>query len=239
MGIDLRRLWQWLLPEKHPALKENRRAFRKLDTGRPIEEYEFVSMDTELTGLDRKTDAIVSLGAVRIRGLRIQAGENFFSYVYPTAQMPKVSTLIHRITPEQIKNAPQLEEILPDFIEWCGSALFVGHFVALDVGFLNRACSRFLGGKLANPSLDSLTLAQHYCQIQRSYYDNVFVPNGSFNLGQLARQYGLPAFDEHDALEDAFQAACLFLFLVRKLQASGFSTLRDFLTASRRGARVF
>ncbi len=239
MGIDLRRLWRWLLPEKHPVLKENRHLFHKLDTGRPIEEYEFVSMDTELTGLDSKVDAIVSIGAVRISGLRIQAGDNFFSYVYPTSRMPKGSTLIHHITPDQIKNAPQLEEVLPEFIEWCGSALFVGHFVALDVGFLNKACRQFLGGKLANPSLDSLKLAQHYYQIQRQYYDDVFVPTGSFNLGQLARQYGLPSFEQHDALEDAFQAACLFLYLVRKLQASGFSTLRDFYKASRSGPRVF
>jgi DNA polymerase III subunit epsilon len=235
----LRQLLRRIVPEKHPVLRENRSLFAGLDASRPIEDYDFISMDTELTGLKLREDAIVSIGAVRIRGLRIVAGDNFFSYVFPSTSMPKDTTLIHRITPEQIKNAPQLEEILPEFIEWCGPSMFVGHFVGLDMGFLNKACRRFMGGKLSNPCLDSLSLAQHYYQLNRAYYHDDFIPNVAFNLGQLAKQYGLPFFEQHDALEDAYQAACLFLYLVKKLQALGFVSLKDFQTASRIGPRAF
>ncbi len=135
--MDFKRFWPWTRTKKHPILVENESFFSTFDQNRPIESYEFVSLDTELTGLNPRHDQIVSIGAVRIRNLRIVAGENFFAYVRPTRALPKDSTLIHRITPEQIKNAPGLDSVLPDFVRFCGQSLLVGHYVALDMAFMN------------------------------------------------------------------------------------------------------
>lgn len=82
--------WPWTRKNKHAAIIANHQCFERFDPTRPIETYEFVSMDTELTGLDLRRDAIVSIGAVRIEGLKIITGNNFFSYVRPKRSMPKV-----------------------------------------------------------------------------------------------------------------------------------------------------
>lgn len=231
--------WPWTRREKHPSIIANHRRFDRFDQTKPIETYQFVSLDTELTGLDLRRDAIVSIGAVRIEGLQIITGNNFFSYVRPKRSMPKVSTLIHRITPDQIESAPELRKVMPDFVDFVGNALLVGHFIGLDMAFINRAARRLMGGHLRNPCLDSMKLAQVYEERERGgHYDRVEVAAG-YNLKTLSEKYHLPRFEQHDALGDAFQAACLFVFVVRKMQNLGCRTLRDLRTVSRTTPGLF
>lgn len=231
--------WPWFRRDKHPAIIANHRHLERFDQTKPIETYQFVSLDTELTGLELRRDAIVSIGAVRIEGLQIITGNNFFSYVRPKRSMPKVSTLIHRITPDQIESAPELRKVMPDFVDFVGNALLVGHCIALDMAFINRAARTLMGGRLRNPCLDSMKLTQVYEERERvGHYDRVEVAAG-YNLKTLSEKYHLPQFEQHDALGDAFQAACLFVFVVKKMQNLGCRTLRDLHTVSRATPALF
>ena len=219
--------WPWSRNECHPSIIENNAQFKHFNQSAPIETYDFVSLDTELTGLNFRKDAIVSIGAVKIRGLQIIAGNNFFTYVHPKRSLPKVSTLIHRITPDQLENAPDLKSVLPELIQFIGNALIVGHFINLDMGFINRASKRLLHGRLVNPCIDSMKMAKAYQDLQHaSYFGGGDVATG-YSLNALSKKYGLPRFQQHDALGDAFQTACLFMFLVNKLQSLGCKTLKD------------
>jgi len=231
-GVCVKIRWPWTRNEVHQSIIANHTHFKRFDQTGPIESYSFVSLDTELTGLRLRHDAIVSIGAVRIERLRIVAGSNFFSYVKPKRSLPKVSTLIHRITPDQLENAPELRRVLPELIEFIGNALLVGHFVSLDMGFINRASKRLLNGTLRNPCVDSMRLAEAYEKRQQGgYYGGVGMTAG-YNLNALSRKYSLPRYEQHDALGDAFQTACLFLFLVRKMQSLGCRTLQDLRLAT-------
>jgi len=220
-----------LLRPAHPLFAENKRYFKSLDQFQPVEEYEFVVFDTELTGLHERQDEIVSIGAVRIKQLRILAGETFYAQVKPEKPLPKNSTLVHRLTPQQLEAAPPLAEVLPRFIDFCGKSLLVGHFVDLDSAFLNRACKRLFGSPLHNPCIDTLRLAQIHMERFGAPYRNKIDGGHSYNLTELSRQYGLPAFIPHDALQDALQTAYLFLFLIKKFQGEGYRTLREIFRA--------
>ncbi len=236
----MRRFWEWLRGRngaKNPILLRNEERFADFDQDKPIESYEFLSFDTELTGLNPRKDEIVSIGAVRIKGMRIVLGDNFLSYVRPARDLPKDSTLIHRITPDRIRDAPDPAEILPEFVEYCGSSILVGHFVSLDVTFLNRALRKEMGGVITNPCVDSMRLARAMHELTRRAGQHKLSVETSFNLTALSRQYGLPIFEQHDALEDAIQTAYLFVFLVNKLREAGFVTLRDIYQAGRIGPR--
>lgn len=231
--------WSWFTRKKHPVLAANQAAFRHFDQSRPVASYDFVVFDTELTGLNPRRDEIVSIGAVRIRSLRLSAGENFHVYVRPRRELPKNSTLIHQITPQQIENAPLLPEVLPDFVKFCNGALLVGHYVGLDIGFVNRAAKTCMGGKLANPCVDTMRLAQVFKEERWGNFYDQFNYGVSYNLRDLAREYDLPVFDRHDALQDALQTAYLFLFLVKKLRSGGITTLRELYLAGRSWRWVF
>jgi len=60
------------LREPHPALLRNAELFAEFDQGRPLEECSFTVFDTELTGLSRRKDQLIAIGAVRIEQLRIE-----------------------------------------------------------------------------------------------------------------------------------------------------------------------
>jgi len=211
----------------HPLLMGSWGYLSGLDQTKPLEDYDFVVLDTELTGLDPNADEIVAIGAVRIRGMRIHPSESYYTLVHPDMDLPRLSTLIHRITPDEVSRAPRLDSAMTGLLNFAGRSLLVGHHVGMDMTFLSRASRQVFGGPLKNPCLDTLRLAQAYQEeLFEGYYDQ-FNLNISYNLTDLAGQHGLPVFPAHNALMDAMQTAYLFLFLARKLRGGTVKTLKE------------
>lgn len=214
-----------------PILVENQQFFSEFNQSHPLNDYSFVVFDTELTGLDRRKDEIVSIGAVRITNLQIDLGDTFYQIVQPSDLKHTDSTLIHRITPEEMRQARPLVEILPDFVRFVGNSLIVGHYVELDMFFLNKATWQFLGGTLSNPGIDTMRMAQGYKRMQLGYFEDPASRSESYRLEDLCREYNLPPFTAHDAFEDAMQTAYLFLWLLKKIRKGGLTTLRELYKA--------
>ena len=149
------------VPE-HEGLARSWKNLRALSQNKALEAYDFVVVDTELTGMRPRRDEIVSIGAVRIKNMRIVPHDTFYSLVRPTMNFQKKSTLIHRLTPQALSKAPKLELVLHDFLSFAGSSLFVGHHVGMDMAFLSRASQKIFGGALKNPCIDTMRLAQAY-----------------------------------------------------------------------------
>lgn len=217
----------------HPDLMTSWGLLSGLDQTRPLEDYDFVVVDTELTGMDPSVDEIVSIGAVRIRGMRIVPVESFYTLVRPDMALPRLSTLIHRITPDEVRRAPAADSALSAFLKFAGGSLLVGHHVGMDMTFLSRAVRNHFGGPLKNPCLDTLRLAQAYQEELFEGYFDQFNLQISYNLADLTRQHDLPQFPSHNALMDAMQAAYLFLFLARKLRGGHIKTLADLHAAGK------
>lgn len=224
----------------HPAVLQSRAAFAHRDPDARLDETDFVVLDLETTGLDPDTCEIISIGAVRLTGLTIDtASAPFETLVRPRTVPDGENVLIHRITPGQLTHAPAPQDVLPDLLDFIGSRYVIGHHVGMDMGFINRACTRTLGGALTVPCLDTLRMAQIYHeQCFVNYYDQFNLSVG-FSLAQLAERYGLPAYPgtfAHNALADAMQTACLFLYLAKKLSTpagGSITTLRQLFSAGR------
>ena len=214
-----------------PALDENNRLCRELDQNRLLSDYAYTVLDTELTGLSARKEEIVSIGAVRIRGLSIVPGESYCALVRPSIPLPKTSTLIHRITPEAIAEAPPLADVLPGLIEFCKGTLIVGHHVGLDMSFLNRACRTHHGQPLANPCLDTMRMAMLWREKRTPSHYEQFNLNISYVLTDLAEEFDLPRFTAHEALGDALQTAYLFIYLAKKIARNNPLTLRELFRA--------
>lgn len=233
--FDLKKL-RALLERRPPiaslaVLEENNRLCHALDQNRPLEDYVYTVLDTELTGLSARKEEIVSIGAVRVRGLAIHPGESFSILVRPSIPLPKTSTLIHRITPEAIAEAPPLAKVLPELIEFCKGTLIVGHHVGLDMSFLNRACKKNHGQPLANPCLDTMRMAMLWREKRTPSHYEQYNLNISYVLTDLAREFELPSFTAHEALSDALQTAYLFIYLAKKISGGKPITLRELFRA--------
>ncbi len=218
-------------PPSHPAFIKNHSHFESIDQNRPIEEYDYVVLDTELTGMNEKKDEIISVGAVLVKNLQIMAGHTFYTLVKPEKISATEATFIHQITPQELQTAPFIQDVLPDLLDFCGSSFLVGHYIDLDTKFINKAARRHFGSTINNPCLDTLRLAQiHREKIWGRYHEQLNL-QVSYNLTDLCKEYKLPLFPAHDALQDALQTAYLFLFLVKTLQKNGLITLKDFYSA--------
>lgn len=212
----------------------NNRYFGDLDRTKGLTDYTYVVYDTELTGLNKRKDEIISIGAVRIRDMRIDLGETFHCYVRPQNLDHTRATLIHKITPEQLKAAPPLEEVLPLFLKFIETDLLVGHCVRIDTGFLNKATRMLYNGIVANPNLDTMRMAQVYKQsVLNDFPGNYQTGNGEYSLQKLSAELNLPFFEAHDALEDALQTAYLFIFLVKKLGTVGINSINELFRAGK------
>ncbi len=226
-------LWGQFFRKPHLVILKNQELFADFDQSRPLSHYNFVVFDTELTGLNKRRDEIISIGAVKIRNLHIELSSAFHELIMPKNLDSSDSTLIHRITPEQLRQARSAEEVLPEFIEFCGNSLLVGHFVGIDMAFLNRTCKRVLGGYIQNPSVDTMRLARGYIEGRGVYGYGHTDQSISYRLEDLTNRFNLPRFKPHDALEDAMQTAYLFLFLLKKLKKGGIQTLKQLYKAGR------
>lgn len=218
----------------HPLISRNKEAFKRFERNLPLHEYEMVVFDTELTGLNVLKDEIVAIGAVKIRNLQIQCDETFYALVKPEEQFHTPSTLVHRITPQELNRAGKLEDILPDFLEFCGDAIHIGHYLRLDLEFFNAAAKNLLGGSITTPYLDTMRLAMAYNEAKHGHYYDHSNIHGAYTLDALSKEFDLPVFTAHNALQDSLQTAYLFLFLVKKMRAHGFRTMQDYLMAGRK-----
>ncbi len=223
--------------KQHPLLIQNTNYFSEFDQSLPLTEYDFVVCDTELTGLNKKQDEIISIGAVKIVNLKIDMSSCFHQYIRPEKIDHNQATLIHRITPEQLRAAPTIYEVLPKFMKFCGKSLLVGHFVDIDIHFLNNAAKNVLGGPFSNPSIDTMRLTKGFLDAESGFRPHEYGNNTqpvSYNLNDLSNTtFNLPAFKPHDALEDALQTAYLFLFLVKKFKTGGIRNLNELYQAGR------
>lgn len=232
IGLIKKQSWFW---NRHKLIADNKAFFKNFDQTRQLHEYDFVVFDMELTGMNKKKDEIVSIGAVKIKDLQIDLGETFHYYIRPQKLEHTEATLVHRITPEQLREAPPLSDVIPKFVSFVGMDLLVGHYLGLDMSFLNRATEKVLNGTLANPGIDTMRMAKGYKRLMLGFYHDRGATSHKLSLKDLSREFNLPVFEAHDALEDAIQTAYLFLFLLKKFKKGGFVSLRDLYYAGRSG----
>lgn len=197
------------------------------DPGTPIAEAAYVVFDTELTGLESRKDSIVSIGAVKMAGPRILAGEHFNRMVEPRTALTGESVVIHGITPGEARECPGIESMLPEFLAFCRGSVLVGHHVAMDLRFLNAELQRCHGAPVANPTVDTLSLAAWLWKREGDYSAFHEEPRGPVDLFSLATARGIPVHHAHDAAYDAYITAQLFQRYLALLPKHGVRTVGE------------
>ncbi len=199
-----------------------------IDFSGRIEDARYIVLDSELTGLEVKHDSIVSLGAIRMAGPRIILGKTFDRLVSPETKLRRESVLIHGITPSEVEGKPGIDTVLDELMAFCTGSLLVGHFISLDLAFLNRELKRLRGRELDIPAIDTWRI-HTWLQYHRDTAARHFGENGDKDLFSLARKYNVPIAKAHDALGDAFITAQLFQRFLSLLPELGVRTVKDLL----------
>lgn len=188
----------------------------------------FAVIDTELTGLDPRRDSIVSLGALRISGGRIDLADRFYEEVRPASALTAASIVLHGITPQEVCDRRTIGAVLQDFAAFSGTDILVGHFVEIDLSFLQRALASTGLPAIPNPALDTWPLYEWLSSREPRGGEGLPRLNDP-RLPELAGALGVPCRSEHNALADAFVTAQVFQRLLRSLDRWGITTTAQLL----------
>ena len=199
----------------------------------PITECPFVVFDTELSGLDERKDFIVSIGAIKMTGGAINISHELYRLIRPAGEMTKKNVEIHGITPAELEGQEDLDSVLPDFLDFISDSVLVGHFVNIDVNFMNRALKKKYNYKLTNPAVDTHTIHEWLYKNGREFKKHYRGGSSKTDLFSIAQRYGITVDTAHNALNDAFVTAQLFQRFLYFLHADGMHTLNDLLDIGR------
>lgn len=160
---------------------------------RPVEDY--LCVDLETTGLNPKTDKIIEIGAVKVKGMEI--ADTFSAFVRPGMALPEHITELTGIRAADLEKAPSVGEVLPQFLEFAEDLPLLGHRILFDYSFLKKAAVN-AGISFERSGIDTLKLSRK------------FLPDlPSRRLGDLCAHYGIE-LRAHRALEDAMATHWLY-----------------------------
>lgn len=196
----------------------------------PINELQFVVLDTETTGLDIQKDQLLSIGTVRIeaKAIAVKDAVEWVLYSEDNLKDKKDGIAIHGLRPKDLQEGKGIQEALQEFLAYLGNRIIVAHHTAFDVAMLNQALSQFYPNfKFYNLQLDTAKMAIRLERgpfAQLSAYDHK-----RYTLDSLCERYGVEMIERHTALGDAYTTAVLFLKLLNLFQQRGIADLKDLM----------
>jgi len=177
---------------------------------------EWVALDCETTGLDRRRDEIVAIAAVRIRGRRLLTSERLELLVRPEKRAVSPEAVrVHRLRERDVAQGIAPEEAMHRLLRFIGSRPLVGYYLEFDVAMIDRVLFPMLGMGLPQPKIEVSALYYDLRNRQRTGYEREAQIDLRFDT--MMRELDLPAWPAHDALNDAVMAGLAFL----KLRALG------------------
>ena len=182
------------------------------ETDQPFAD-EIVCFDIETTGLNKKYEVIIEIGAVVLKNGEIT--DTFNTFVAPERILSPDIIRLTGITDEMLVGAPSQEEALRAFLDFVGDRPLAAHNADFDMGFISAGCRKY-GIPFKNPSVDSLILAQ-----------NLLPELGKYKLDIVAEYLHLPAFNHHRASDDAATVAYMLLPFFQMLEEKGLHTLGE------------
>lgn len=186
-------------------------AFRFMFDPPPANEW--VSLDCETTGLNMRSDEIISIGAVRIVGNRIMTSERLELLVRPERGVSAESVRIHRLREQDVAHGLPKEEAMKRLMHFIGSRPLVGYYLEFDLAMLHRAIWPLLGQGLPQAKIEVSGLYYDYKFRQMSAYQQQTNANIDLRFATMMNDLQLPLRDAHDAVNDAVMAALAFIKL--------------------------
>ena len=179
----------------------------------PAPTQEWVALDCETSGLNVRSDEIISIAAVRIVGNRIMSSERLELLVRPERGVSAESVRIHRLRERDLVDGLPIDEAVKRLMRFIGSRPLVGYYLEFDLAMLNRAIWPILGQGLPQPRIEVSALYYDYKFRQLPPYQQQVNADIDLRFATMMSELGMPLRDAHDALNDAMMAALAFIKL--------------------------
>lgn len=161
----------------------------------------YTVVDVETTGLDPKKDKITEIGAIRIENGK--AADSFHTLINPGRKLEERIVSLTGLTDEMLEEAPFIQNVIGDFLEFETTGCLLGHSVLFDFSFLKRAAVN-AGKQFDKNGIDTLAISRKYLQELESR-----------SLPCLCRHFGIE-HKAHRALSDVEATLALYGILREK-----------------------
>ena len=163
----------------------------------------YVVFDLETTGFSAIKDKIIEIGAVKVENGQIT--DRFSTFVNPKVPIPFEITQLTGITDEMVMGSPDIETVLPQFLEFVGDAVLVAHNASFDVGFIEQNC-RYQDIAPDFTSVDTVAMAR------------ILLPTlAKYKLNIVANALHISLENHHRAVDDAGATAEIFVKFIEML----------------------
>ena len=180
-----------------------------------LSKVSFCVLDVETTGSDPTLSSLTEIAAVKVIGGEIV--DRFESLLRPEHKIPQRIVALTGISDSMVHNAPLEEDILPQFLEFLGDSVPVGHNVNFDLRFINAACLRLGLDPPSTKHLDTLSLSR---KLLVGEVDN-------FRLGTLSEYIKTYHRPSHRAMTDVLATVELLHVLIERAGQIGIHHLED------------
>ncbi len=170
---------------------------------RLLQESEYIVFDTETTGLSVRSNKIIEIAAVRVKNG--QVGEEFQRFINPHEPIPHNITQLTNITDDMVKDAPELDVVLKEFLAFAGNGVLVAHNARFDMGFLQSNLKSIGEKPLMNPVIDTLEVARWLYPSMKNH-----------RLNTLADKYKIKLENHHRAIDDSIALAGIMIGLFKE-----------------------
>lgn len=170
-----------------------------------------IIFDTETTGLDKKGDRIIEIGAIELDN-RFPSGRTFHVYINPQGRQVHPDALaVHGISNADLEDKPVFAAIVEDFLTFTEGARLVAHNAGFDMGFINAELAR-----LDMAAIDPVRVIDSLALARRKH------PMGPNSLDALCKRFGIDNSrrTKHGALLDSELLAEVYIELVGGKQAA-------------------
>ena len=172
---------------------------------------DFVVFDIETTGFSPVNNRIIEIGAVKVCGGKIV--DRYSAFVNPNVPIPFEIEKLTGIRDDMVMEAPEIAEILPQFLEFCEGCIMVAHNASFDMSFIMEN-SRRLGYPIEFTAVDTVGIAR------------VLLPGqAKHTLDAVAKTLGISLENHHRAVDDAEATAHIFVKFIKMLEEDGVHTL--------------
>lgn len=159
--------------------------------GKNIIEFpdKYVVVDLETSGLSPEWDMIIEIGAIKVQDGKIN--DIFQQLVYPREKISSFIEQLTGITNKMLEGAPLINDVLPQFDEFIGDSIVVGHNVNFDVNFLYDNYENILGKPFRNDFIDTMRISR-----------KVLPGLDHYRLTDIVYELGIEGSNFHRALSD-------------------------------------
>ena len=176
-------------------------------------DQDYVVFDLETTGFSPVKNNIIEIGAVKIQNGKIT--DRFSTFVNPREPIPYKIQQLTSIRDEDVLEAPVIEDVLPQFLEFCKGCVMVAHNASFDMSFIAENCKR-------------LNLTHEETIVDTVGVARILLPGqAKHTLDACAKTLGISLENHHRAVDDAEATAEIFEKFLPMLKAAGANKLAD------------